>query len=52
VKNIVINSSLRDAEVLAREALSISSKKEVNSFIKTQMISRFKDLEDYFRSNA
>jgi phosphotransferase system enzyme I (PtsI) len=52
VKNIVINSSLRDAEELACKALEISSKSEVNRYIKAQMISRFKDLEDYFRSNA
>jgi phosphotransferase system enzyme I (PtsI) len=52
VKNIVINSSLQDAEELAREALEISSKSEVNRYVKAQMISRFKDLEDYFRSNA
>jgi phosphoenolpyruvate-protein phosphotransferase (PTS system enzyme I) len=52
VKNIVINSSLEDAEKLAGNALEISSKSEVNRYIKAQMIGRFKDLEDYFRSNA
>ena len=52
VKNIVINSSLADAEQIANAALDIPSKKDVHHFIKTQMISRFKDLEDYFRSNA
>jgi phosphotransferase system enzyme I (PtsI) len=52
VKNVIINSSLKDAEELAREALCIFSKKEVSLFIKTQMISRFKDLEEYFSANA
>jgi phosphotransferase system enzyme I (PtsI) len=52
VKNILIHSSLADAEKIASRALQFSSKRDVNRFIREQMISRFKILEDYFRQNV
>jgi phosphotransferase system enzyme I (PtsI) len=52
VKSIVINSSASDSEEIASKALEFSSKKDVTAYIRKEMISRFKILEDYFRQNV
>ncbi|MCK4803498.1 MAG: phosphoenolpyruvate--protein phosphotransferase [Spirochaetes bacterium] len=52
IKNIVINSSAAESEEIASRALEFTSKKDVNRYIREQMIDRFKILEDYFKSNV
>ncbi len=52
IKNIIINSSAKDAQEIARTALEFGSKKEVGDYIRKQMIHRFRNLEDYFRQNV
>ncbi len=49
VKNIIINSSINDARMLATEVFELSSAKKIHAFIRKEMIARFKSLEDYFR---
>jgi phosphotransferase system enzyme I (PtsI) len=52
VKNIIINASAEDANKIAETALGFSSKKDVGSYVRDQMIKRFDYLEDYFRQNV
>jgi phosphoenolpyruvate-protein kinase (PTS system EI component) len=52
IKNIVINSSAAESKEIASRALEFTSKKDVNRYIREQMIDRFKILEDYFKSNV
>jgi len=52
IKNIIINSSMKEANLIANYALSLNSKSEINRYIREQMISRFRDLEEYFRTNV
>ncbi len=52
IKNIVINSSAAESEEIASRALEFTSKRDVNRYIREQMIDRFKILEDYFKSNV
>ena len=52
IKNIVIHSSAAESEEIASRALEFTSKKDVNRYIREQMIDRFKILEDYFKSNV
>jgi phosphotransferase system enzyme I (PtsI) len=49
IKNIIINSSIEEAQVLARRAFELYSSEEIHNFIRSEMIYRFKQLEDYFR---
>ncbi|MBN2325277.1 MAG: phosphoenolpyruvate--protein phosphotransferase [Spirochaetes bacterium] len=52
VKNIIVNSTLGDAETMAKNALELSSKKKVGRYIHEEMIRRFSSMEDYFRQNV
>ncbi len=52
VKNIIMNSSLDEAQKIAETSLDFSLKHDVSRYIRDEMISRFKFLEDYFRQNA
>jgi len=52
VKYILINSSLHEAQQIATRALNLTSKKDVNQYIREEMLKRFKIFEDYFRQNA
>jgi len=52
IKNIIVNSSIKDATKITNYALSLTSKKEITKYIREQMILRFKDMEDYFRTNG
>jgi len=52
MKYILIHSSLEEARKVAAGALDITSKKEVNQFLRNHMLARFKIFEDYFRQNA
>jgi len=52
VKNIIMNSSLDEAKKIAEKSLDFSLKQDVSRYIRDEMISRFKFLEDYFRQNA
>jgi len=49
VKSIIINSSIEEAQMMARRALELSSSIEIHAFISREMIKRFKSLEDYFQ---
>ncbi len=49
IKDIIINSSVGDAQSLAHEVLELSTAEEIHVFIRREMIDRFKSLEDYFR---
>ncbi len=52
VKNIIVNSTLGEAETMAQGALALSSKKKVGKYVREEMIRRFSNMEDYFRQNA
>jgi phosphotransferase system enzyme I (PtsI) len=52
VKSVLINSSLSESQDITKRALELVSKKDVTRYIREQMISRFKILEDYFRQNV
>jgi phosphotransferase system enzyme I (PtsI) len=52
VKSIIVNSTLKDAETIAQNALELSSKKKVGKYIREEMIRRFSYMEDYFRQNV
>ncbi len=49
VKSIVIQSTRQEAEEVAFRVLSYPLKTETSTFLRGEMISRFKELEDYFR---
>ncbi len=49
VKSVIIDSSLESARQIAEKALSFNLKREVGRYVRDEMISRFKYLEDYFR---
>jgi len=52
IKHIIINSSLKDAREIASKTLEFSLKKDTGIYLRDEMISRFKYLEDYFRQNV
>jgi phosphotransferase system enzyme I (PtsI) len=52
VKSIIVNSSYEDAEIIAKNALELSLKREVGRYVREEMVQRFGYLEDYFRQNA
>ena len=52
VKYIVTHSSMNDTQQIVTNALSLKSKKEVNQYLRAEMIKRFKTFEDYFRQNV
>jgi phosphotransferase system enzyme I (PtsI) len=49
IKDIIIHSSLADADALTRKAFDLTSAEEILLFVRREMIDRFKYLEDYFR---
>ena len=49
IKDIIINSSLKDSIALSREAFELSSAEDILKFVRKEMIHRFKYLEDFFR---
>lgn len=52
VKSIIVNSSCEDAETIAKNALELSSKRQVGRYVREEMVQRFSHMEDYFRQNA
>jgi phosphotransferase system enzyme I (PtsI) len=50
VKSIVINSSLDETIEIAEKVLGLSSTEEIRTYVRDEMIGRFKYLEDYFRT--
>lgn len=49
VKDIIIHSSMKDAQALAIRCLKFALKKEIGTYIRNEMTRMFKHLEDYFR---
>ncbi|MFW6181058.1 MAG: phosphoenolpyruvate--protein phosphotransferase [Spirochaetota bacterium] len=49
VKSIIIQSTREEAEEVAFRILSYPLKTETSSYLRREMIARFKELEDYFR---
>lgn len=47
IKSIIVNSSLQDANKIASTVLMMNTKKEINNYIKEEMLSRFDFLEEY-----
>ena len=49
IKDIIINTSLTDAQQLTQKTFEFSGAEEILQFVRSEMINRFKSLEDYFR---
>lgn len=47
IKSIIVNSSLQDANKIASAVLMMHTKKEINNYIKEEMLSRFDFLGEY-----
>ena len=47
IKSIIVNSSLQDANKIASAVMMMHTKKEINNYIKEEMLSRFNFLGEY-----
>jgi phosphotransferase system enzyme I (PtsI) len=52
VRYIITKSSLNDIQEISSRSYEYLSKKDINQYLREQMINRFKSLEDYFRQNV
>ena len=52
VKYIITQSSINDTHEIFSRSYEYLSKKDINQYLREQMINRFKSLEDYFRQNV